>query len=451
MASSNMLRRSFLLAASATPTFGSRLRLATFMADITPSLGSPIYTGSARSIVDPLETRGITLSGSGKPIVIVALDWCELRNNSYDLWRSQLAAAAGTTRDRVLLSCVHQHDAPYTDLEAQQLLDSVHSPHKLCDPAFERDCIAKVAKAIRRASFEPITHLGTGQATVDKVASNRRYVGTDGKISFGRTSATLDPTIRNQPEGLIDPALRTISFWNGTKPVAALHAYSTHPMSYYGKGDVSADFPGIARRKLQAEFPDVFPIYFSGASGDTMAGRYNDGNPANRQLLADRVYEAMATAWSATQRAPLNQIGFRSATVMFQPRKDKRYSLEELNRVLASSTAPRREKLDAALGISWIRRVARHRPIEIPAVDFGSAAIVVVPAEAFVQYQLWAQQAAPKKMVMSLGYGECAPGYIPTNAAVAEGYDDHYSWVDFGTCEAMLRGAIHAALGSPPR
>jgi hypothetical protein len=451
MASSNMLRRSFLLAASATPTFGSRLRLATFMADITPSLGSPIYTGSARSIVDPLEARGITLSGSGKPIVIVALDWCELRNNSYDLWRSQLAAAAGTSRDRVLLSCVHQHDAPYTDLEAQQLLDGVHSPHKLCDPAFERDCIAKVAKAIRRASFEPITHVGTGQATVDKVASNRRYVGTDGKISFGRTSATLDPTIRNQPEGLIDPALRTISFWNGTKPVAALHAYSTHPMSYYGKGDVSADFPGIARRKLQAEFPDVFPIYFSGASGDTMAGRYNDGNPVNRELLADRVYEAMATAWSATQRAPLNQIGFRSATVMFQPRKDKRYSLEELNRVLASSTAPRREKLDAALGISWIRRVARHRPIEVPAVDFGSAAIVVVPAEAFVQYQLWAQQAAPKKMVMSLGYGECAPGYIPTNAAVAEGYDDHYSWVDFGTCEAMLRGAIHAALGSPPR
>ena len=149
MLPSNMLRRSFLLAASATSTFGSGLRLATFMADITPPVGAPIYTGTARSIVDPLEARGVILSGSAKPIVIVALDWCEVRNKSYDLWRSELAAAAGTTRERVLLSCVHQHDAPYTDIEAQQLLDDAHSPHKLCDPAFER----RLYRQSRRARF----------------------------------------------------------------------------------------------------------------------------------------------------------------------------------------------------------------------------------------------------------------------------------------------------------
>jgi hypothetical protein len=443
-----MQRRSFLFAASATPAFGAGLRLATFSVDVTPPPGSPIYTGSVRSIVDPLEARGVVLSGRSRPLVIVVLDWCEVRNNSYDLWRSELATAAGTTPERVLLSCVHQHDAPYTDIEAQQLLDEVDSPHRLCDPAFERACITKVAQAIRRAPAQTITHLGTGHATVQKVASNRRIVLPDGKISFGRTSATRDAAMRAQPEGLIDPTLTTISFWNGAKPVAAVHAYSTHPMSYYGNGDVSADFPGIARRKLQAETPDVFHIYCSGASGDTMAGRYNDGNPANRQILAGRLHEAMAAAWSATRRAPLNRIGFFSAKAMFQPRKDQRYSPAELKRVLASGTTPRRDRLDAALGLSWLRRVARRRPIDVPAVDFGSAAIVVVPAEAFVQYQLWAQQAAPKQTVMTLGYGECAPGYIPTSAALAEGYADHYSWVDFATCETTLRNAINEALNS---
>ena len=441
-----MLRRSFLLAGPAAHAYGSGLRIATIEADITPPLGSPIYTGSARSIIDPLEARGVVIAGSFKPVVIVSLDWCEVRNNSYDLWRSQLAAAAGSSPERVLISCVHQHDAPYTDAEAQQLLDRVHSPHKLCDPVFERNCIAKVAQAIRRAAFQTITHLGTGQATVEKVASNRRWVQPDGRISFSRTSATRDPAIRNQPEGLIDPALKTVSFWNGARPVAAIHAYSTHPMSYYGSGDVSADFPGIARRKLQAESPGLFHIYCSGASGDTMAGRYNDGNPANRQVLAERLYQAMKAAWNATQRAPLNQIGFRSAKLIFQPRKDKNYSIDELNRVLASDTAPRRERLDAALGISWLRRLSRRRPIDVPGVHLGSAAIVVIPAEAFVQYQLWAQQAAPQKMVMTLGYGECAPGYIPTNTAVAEGYNDHYSWIDFATCEAALRRAVSDAL-----
>ena len=297
---------------------------------------------------------------AAKPIVIVALDWCEVRNKSYDLWRSELAAAAGTTRARVLLSCVHQHDAPYTDIEAQQLLDDVRSPHKLCDPAFERDCIAKVASAIRRASFQTVTHLGTGQTPVEKVASNRRYVRADGKVSFGRTSATRDPTIRNQPEGLIDPDLKTISFWNGAKPVAALYGYSTHPMSYYGNGDVSADFPGIARRKLQAESPDVFHIYCSGASGDTMAGRYNDGSTANRQILAGRLYQAMTAAGSATQSRTAEPDRLPQAKLTFQPRKDPKYSEEELNRLLASDATPRRERLDAALGISWLRRLARR-------------------------------------------------------------------------------------------
>lgn len=441
-----MLRRSFLLAASAAPAMTSGYQLATFQAEITPPIGSPIYTGTARSIADPLEARGIVLRGPEKPVVIVSLDWCEVRNRSYDLWRSRLAAAAGTTPERVMLSCVHPHDAPYTDSEAQELLDQARSPYKLCDPVFERASIDKTAEAIRRSSFQTVTQIGSGQARVEQVASNRRYVRPDGKISFGRTSATRDAYVRNQPEGLIDPNLKAVSFWNGSKPVAVLYAYSTHPMSYYGQGDVSADFPGIARRAMQSEFPGTFHVYCSGASGDTMAGHYNDGNHANRPILAGRLHKAMAAAFHSTRRAPLRETGFRNAKLVFEPRKSKGYTLAEMRATLASSATPRRERLDAALGISWLRRLARKQPIDVPALHLGPAAIVVVPAEAFVQYQLWAQADAPDRMVLTLGYGECAPGYIPTNAAVAEGYDDHYSWVDFATCEGSLRTAIASAL-----
>src|SRR5262245_32376056 len=136
-----MRRRSFLLGTLPVPAQAGALRVAPFQADITPSVGMSIYTGTARSIVDPLEARGIVLEGDGKPVVIAGLDWCEIRNLSYDRWRDGLAAAANTTRDRVLLSCVHQHDAPYTDIEAQQLLMEVRSSDNLCDIAFEQSCI----------------------------------------------------------------------------------------------------------------------------------------------------------------------------------------------------------------------------------------------------------------------------------------------------------------------
>jgi hypothetical protein len=63
----------------------------------------------------------------------------------------------------------------------------------------------------------------------------------------------------------------------------------------------------------------------------------------------------------------------------------------------------------------------------VPTIDFGAAQIVLMPAESFVQYQLWAQAMRPDSFVMTIGYGECAPGYIPTAQSAAEGYHDHYS------------------------
>jgi len=96
--------------------------LSTFTADVTPPVGNPLYNGSpetARAIVDPLHACGLVLRGLSKPVVLVAVDWCEIRNESYERWRSVLAQAAKTDKEKVLVSCVHQHDAPYSDFVAQ--------------------------------------------------------------------------------------------------------------------------------------------------------------------------------------------------------------------------------------------------------------------------------------------------------------------------------------------
>src|SRR5207245_6412977 len=132
----------------------------------------------------------------------------------------------------------------------------------------------------------------------------------DGKPAFNRMSATRDPAIRAFPEGVIDPWLRTLSFWDGDTPLAALSTYATHPMSYYGRGGVSADFVGLARKRRQADDPKVFQIYASGCSGNVTAGKYNDGSLENRPLLADKIYRALVGAWKATKRQPLDGLRF---------------------------------------------------------------------------------------------------------------------------------------------
>lgn len=423
-------------------------RLALFAADVTPPLGHPLCGGMvapAARIADPLSARGLVLWGGGEPVVVAAVDWTELRNEAYDQWRDILAAAAGTTRSRVLLSCVHQHDAPYADLDAQRRLDAVGLRGFHIDPAFHARALEAVAAAVREAVKAPrrITRIGLGEAEVERVASNRRVVLPDGRPTFKRYSRTADPAIKNAPEGLIDPKLKTLSFWDGERALAALSFYAVHPMSHYGGGSVSADFPGLAREARAKATPGVFQVYFSGAAGDVTAAKYNNGDAASRLALAGRLEAAMARAWESTRRRPLEKLELKVADLAFELPAAGPGSVSDMEKTLADPAAARAEKLSAALGLSWSARVARGQPIEVPALDFGPARLLLLPAEAFVEFQLAAQRLHPGVFIAVAGYGECGPGYIPTEAARAEGYvEEHgYCWVAAGA-EERLRRAI---------
>ena len=77
------------------------------------------------------------------------------------------------------------------------------------DPDFARDVVHRAAAAVKTAleNAKPVTHLGIGSGVVEKVASNRRILGPDGKVKVTRWTATRDPKIRALPVGTIDPEL----------------------------------------------------------------------------------------------------------------------------------------------------------------------------------------------------------------------------------------------------
>jgi hypothetical protein len=424
--------------------------LAVFSADVTPPIGHPCMGGGispVKKIDDPLYALGFVLRGAGKPIVVVSVDWCEIRNDAYERWRTVLAEAAGTEPVRVLVSAIHQHDAPVADLEAQRILDRAKASGKICDIEFHEKAVQRVARSLREGlkKSRPISHFGIGQAKIEELASNRRYLGEDGKPRFNRTSATRNPDIRAKPEGLVDPWLKTLSFWDGDQAVVALSCYAIHPMSYYGKGGASSDFVGLGRQRRQADDPKIFQIYASGCSGNVVAGKYNDGAPENRPVLADRIYQGMAAAWKATKRYPLKDIDFRSVTLKLEPRKDKGFSLPELEERLTDKR-PFTQCL-AALGLSWRKRTDAGAVIDVPMIDLGKAQLLLLPAEAYVEYQLLAQKMRPDSFVMVMGYGESAPGYIPVEKAVQEhdGNLSDWCWVAPGA-EKRMTAALEKIL-----
>lgn len=425
--------RLFFILLIACASAQAQFSLATFQADITPPLGHALMGGGvapAREIVDPLFAQGVVLLGGSDPVVWVSLDWCEVRNEAYDHWREEIARAAGTSRERVLLASIHQHDTPVVDYEAQRLLDAVGLEKALCDTSFAKKALGGVTASLRESlkSPVPVTHYGVGEGRVEGIASNRRVILPGGEVRYRRNSASSDPLMHELPEGLIDPMLKTLSFWDGDTPVAAMSTYATHPMSYYGKGGVTADFVGMARARRQEDTPEVFQMYFSGCSGDVTAGKFNDGAPENRPVLAERLHAGMVQAWERTERHPLEQVHVRTAPLLLAARAEGAFSREEMERTLTNTSATIFNRNLAALGLAWRNRVEAGKPIEVAAVHLGQAAWLLMPAESFVHYQLVAQTLRPGGMVLTAGYGECAPGYIPSDAASVEGFNDTHSW-----------------------
>ncbi|MBD3674194.1 MAG: hypothetical protein HUJ26_11785 [Planctomycetaceae bacterium] len=432
------------------------VHVATFAADVTIPIGHRcmgILPTKAKEIIDPLETRGLIITGVGKPVAIVAVDWCEIRNGAYDEWRDTIAKAASTTRERVMVCSLHQHDAPVCDREAQLLLDSVGMKKELYDPEFHAACLKRISAAVKDALTEkkPVTHLGLGETRVSGIASSRRVVLDDGSIAWSRYSASGGNEFHaNAPDGPIDPNLKTITFFNGNQPLVMLHSYAVHPMSFYGRGGVSSDFVGLARRRMQREHPRVFQIYVSGCSGDVTAGKYNDATPASRELLTQRLFEAMEASWQSTQRQDLKQVEFRNATYDLPFHEADEFEPAALKKVLHDESAKEGDRILAAMSLSSLQRKERGQPLELPCLDLRDAQIILFPGESFVGYQLMAQEMRPDSFVMCIGYGECWPGYIPTKQAFEENFNHGWRWVGRGS-EAILRPAMRKVLNVSDR
>lgn len=427
--------------------------LATFAADVTPPIGHPLCGGwiePARAVDDPLKALGVVLLGQGKPVVLCVFDWVALRNDAHLAMRKALADAAHTTIDHVSVHAVHPHNAPFADVVAQKLLDEVKGPPSL-DLRFFDQAVKDVAAACQGslAKTKRFTHIGVGSAMVKDVASNRRVLGPDGKVKFTRTSATKNKEARDAPEGLIDPVLRTLSFWDGETPLAALHYYATHPMSYYGDGRVSADFCGLARQKLQDDGPKVLQVYFTGCAGNVTAGKYNDGAKENRPILRDRMYAGMKESLKATKRMPVEGWDWRVESVKLPVRKEAIFGEAESRKALEDATATKAKRGNAAFQLAWLKR--QDRPIEIGCLDFGGKVFVLhLPGEPFIEYQLAAQKMRPDEFVIVAGYGDDGCGYIPTTKGYLEGGYEPTVALAGPESEAILLKAMAKLLKAKP-
>ncbi len=399
-----------------------KISLSLFDLDATPPVGNELaYDLMTNSWDLGLRAKGVVLHGTGKPIVLCAIDWIGISNEGYDEFRSTIARAAGTIPERVAVHTIHQHDSVRCDFGAEKILIENGVNPKSFEGSFARDFLIRLGGTIEKSvkTIVDITHIGLGEANILNVASNRRILGDDGLVKATRYTACSSAALRAEPEGLIDPAVSLVSFWNEDKPLAVLSYYAVHPQSYYRTGFANPDFPGVARFLRQLAVPEALHIHFNGASGDIGAGKYNDGSKENRLALATRMAEGMKKAWENTKKERIAsvQVSWKQESLAFTPAP----YLARLKKELKNAPSLYGENVDYARKMAWYERCLAGKKVNISCLSIGRARILHLPSEMFVEYQLAAKNRRPDLFVAVAAYGEYGPGYIGTDKAYKEG------------------------------
>ena len=399
------------------------VKLAVFDVDATPPLGwAMAYDPVKRLDEMTLRCRGIALLGGDKPVVLCAVDWIGIANEGNDAFRDALAAAAGTTRDHVAVHTLHQHDAPCCDFTAERIVRELKlTNYRRYDATFPATshtaCRGGPSLSVVDGPTSHSLWLGRGGGERSRLES--AILGSDGRVRATRYTATKNPALRAEPEGLIDPQVSLLSFWNGDRPIAVLSYYACHPQSYYRTGVPSPDFPGIARFIRGQAVPEALHVHFNGAGGNIGAGKYNDGAKENRMVLALRLAEGMKQAWTATQRHPLSasDLGWQTVSVHLPVAP----YLNAAKLVQALKTQPPRGPIAESDQLAWLRRVESGHTVDISCLHVGTVRVLHTPGELFVEYQLAAKAMRPDLHVAMAAYGDYGPGYIGTAAAYRQG------------------------------
>ena len=211
--------------------------------DITPRVGVLLDGYGARTkpsegVHDPLFARALVVDyGPEGAATIVGCDLLGMHPWTTAEVRRQVEAAHGIPADGVIVSATHNHAGPAGLREGM---------FARLDEGLAEVVAGKIVGAIGRAwKARRVTTIKAGTATVDTVAMNRR-----------------------DPDGPVDPLLRTVLFDSDEGPVACLLYFACHATVLDGRNlMLSAEFPGVACRIVE-QATGAGVVYLNGACGD---------------------------------------------------------------------------------------------------------------------------------------------------------------------------------------
>lgn len=399
--------------------------------DITPPLGTKMWgyfdrLKGAEGTIDPLYARVLVLEAGDQRLAYVDLDLGRTFGPA-SLDRLREAAKKNSGINDLIVQAIHTHAGPV-------ILDVYPSG----PPAWETADLGKIEQAIHEAEQKAVpVRLGVGYGEA-YIGYNRRLVNSDGTVTMLWNNSARIPTWP------VDPILTVLRIdRTDGQPLAILVNYATHPVTF-GPDNLrySADFPGVMCKVVEQAFGGKPLAFFvQGAPGDINV--YDTTTPITQDAIGRRDWagETLGKAAASTAKEiktsadPDSSIDFAEDSVPFKlrwnPKKFRQVSLQEMGpKAFQIFSSPIEEKMQLPVTTALIGR---------------KIAILGMPGEPFVQFQMDWRARCPVQSCFFLGYTNGYYGYFPTIQAATEGgygAQSATTWVQVGAGEQMVNHGV---------
>lgn len=385
--------------------------------DITPPLGRPLEgfpdrKGPASGVLDPLSARVLVLETKDDKLAMVTLDLCMMFGSRWiEALREKARNSSGISH--LVVAVTHTHSGP------------VLPDQYAGEPGWETETLEKVARAIEEAHGRAVqARLGTGYGKVDAGYNRRRVLG------YGNVEMVWENPART-PLGPVDPrvAVLRIDSVDG-RPIAILVNHALHPVVF-----------GIANHRYSADFVAPMTRAVESSAGGAavclfLQGGCGDINPYDADVPGDQDPPGKRDRIGSA-------IGEEAARVAksIQTQQPGASALQVVEDVLAFR--PRWSRAHLQPG-SKATKAEYRAPVSVILID-KRIALMTMPGEPFVEFQLGWKARCPLPDAFFIGYANGYLGYFPTIRAAAEGgygASDEQTYLEPGAGERMLDNAL---------
>lgn len=370
------------------------------------------------AVHDPIEVRAVYIADKREAVLILAYDFCFFGRAEADRIKGAVGNALDLTARQILINCSHTHLGPvtgdwgyggYLPIKDADYIDQVVS----ASVQAARQARAKARRAVCRFGV-----------TRSDLPVCRRYINKQGEADF--RPAPLAPVYDKIP---------VISFDDrGTgKPLALIFSVACHP-STAGGFEMSADYPGAARQRIDRRLKRNVSVFLQGCGGDTKARMIADG-PADYsglptwrrgnfkdiarsgELVAKAVLDALPglrpirapKVRSVLTEVALPLTGMPTKAELVRIRRKDKYDLRRM-------WAERQLKLLRRAG-----RLSKFAPILVQGLRLAEGLqLVALEGEAVGPWG-WAIEKAFRAPTIPLGYSNGQGLYLPVERMLPEG------------------------------